>query len=165
MFRIRIHRIHMFLGPMDPDPLVTRCGSGSGSFCHKAKIVRETLISTILWLLFDFLSLKNYVKVPSKSTYNAENFFFNSFFVGILKVDDEIEGSGSISQRHGSTDVDPDPDPHQNVMDPEHWFEVSPLLCQKKIECHIRVRVWKKYLARQELCKQARKSKPQVIQF
>jgi hypothetical protein len=30
----------------------------------------------------------------------------------------KIAGSGSISQRHGSED----PDPHQNVMDPEHWF-------------------------------------------
>jgi hypothetical protein len=30
----------------------------------------------------------------------------------------KIEGSGSISQRHGS--ADPDPDPHQNVMDLEH---------------------------------------------
>jgi hypothetical protein len=29
--------------------------------------------------------------------------------------------SGSISQRHGS--ADPDQDPHQNVMDPEHWFK------------------------------------------
>ena len=29
-----------------------------------------------------------------------------------------IEGSGSISQKHGSED--PDPDPHQNVMDPQH---------------------------------------------
>ncbi len=28
----------------------------------------------------------------------------------------KIEGSGSISQRHGSAD----PDPHQNVMDPQH---------------------------------------------
>ncbi len=28
--------------------------------------------------------------------------------------------SGSISQRHGSADLDPDP--HQNVTDPEHWF-------------------------------------------
>jgi len=28
----------------------------------------------------------------------------------------EGSGSGSISQRHGSTD--PDPDPHQNVMGP-----------------------------------------------
>jgi hypothetical protein len=27
-------------------------------------------------------------------------------------------GSGSISEKHGSED----PDPHQNVMDPEHWF-------------------------------------------
>jgi hypothetical protein len=31
----------------------------------------------------------------------------------------KIEGSGSISQRHGS--ADPDPDPHQNDMDPQHW--------------------------------------------
>jgi hypothetical protein len=29
----------------------------------------------------------------------------------------KIEGSGSISRRHGSAD----PDPHQNVMDPQHW--------------------------------------------
>ncbi len=29
---------------------------------------------------------------------------------------------GSISQRHGS--ADPDPDPHQNVMDPQHWFKL-----------------------------------------
>jgi hypothetical protein len=29
----------------------------------------------------------------------------------------KIEGSGSISQRHGSAD----PDPRQNVMDPENW--------------------------------------------
>jgi hypothetical protein len=36
----------------------------------------------------------------------------------------KVEGSGSISQRHGS--ADPDPDPHQNVMDPEHWFQVEP---------------------------------------
>jgi hypothetical protein len=36
----------------------------------------------------------------------------------------KIEGSGSesesgsISQRHGTADSDP----HQNVMDPQHWF-------------------------------------------
>jgi hypothetical protein len=30
----------------------------------------------------------------------------------------QCSGSGSIGQRHGSAD----PDPHQNVMDPEHWF-------------------------------------------
>jgi hypothetical protein len=39
----------------------------------------------------------------------------------------KIEGSGSasesgsISQRRGSAD----PDPHQNVMDPQHWFPDS----------------------------------------
>jgi hypothetical protein len=33
----------------------------------------------------------------------------------------KIEGSGSISQSHGS--ADPDPDPHQNVMDPQNWLQ------------------------------------------
>jgi hypothetical protein len=32
-------------------------------------------------------------------------------------------GSGSISQRHGSADLDP----HQNVMNPQHWLR-SPAL-------------------------------------
>ncbi len=61
----------------DPDPHVfwppgsgsssQRYGSdsGSGSFYH-AKIVRKTLIPTILWLFLN-LSLKNDVNVPSKS--------------------------------------------------------------------------------------------------
>ncbi len=33
----------------------------------------------------------------------------------------EGSGSGSIGQRNGSAD----PDPHQNVMDPQHWFAGS----------------------------------------
>ncbi len=41
----------------------------------------------------------------------------------------KIAWSGSISQRHGSAD----PDPHQNVMDPQHWFPpISPI--------HVRLR-------------------------
>jgi hypothetical protein len=50
----------------DPDPDLpdTRVfwppGSGSGSFYHHAKIIRKTLN------LFDVLSLKNNVNVPSK---------------------------------------------------------------------------------------------------
>jgi hypothetical protein len=36
----------------------------------------------------------------------------------------KIEGSGSISKRHGF--ADPDPNPHQNAMDPELWPQ---LLC------------------------------------
>ncbi len=38
----------------------------SGSFNHEAKIVSKTLIPTVLRLLFDYLSLKNDVNVPSK---------------------------------------------------------------------------------------------------
>jgi hypothetical protein len=34
-------------------------GSGSGLFCHRAKILGRTLISTALILLFYFLSLEN----------------------------------------------------------------------------------------------------------
>jgi hypothetical protein len=50
----------MFLGVPAPDLL----GFGSGSFHHQAKIVRKTLISTVLRLLYD-LSLKNDLDVPS----------------------------------------------------------------------------------------------------
>jgi hypothetical protein len=61
--------------PDPPDPHVfgpSGSGStsqryGSGSFYHHAKIVRKTLIPTILLIFFDFLSLKNDVNVPSKS--------------------------------------------------------------------------------------------------
>jgi hypothetical protein len=40
-------------------------GSGSGSFYHQAKIVRKTLLPTVLRLLFDFLSLNNDVNLSS----------------------------------------------------------------------------------------------------
>jgi hypothetical protein len=42
-------------------------GSGSGSFYPHAKLVRKTLIPSYFETLFDFLSLKNDVNVPSKS--------------------------------------------------------------------------------------------------
>jgi hypothetical protein len=60
-------RILVFLGLLDPDPdpLVER--DRSGSFYHQAKILRKSLVPTISWLLYDFLSLKNKVNVPSKS--------------------------------------------------------------------------------------------------
>ncbi len=42
---------------------------GSGSFYYHAKIVRKTSISTHYFVtLFNFLSVKNYVNVPSKRT-------------------------------------------------------------------------------------------------
>jgi hypothetical protein len=40
------------------------------------------------------------------------------------------EGSGSISQRHGSAD----PDPHQNVMDPQHRYNLF-RLCGTAVWC------------------------------
>ena len=70
--RIRICRIHMFFGPPGSASRSTsqRHGSGfgssSGSFYHQAKIVRKTLIPTVLWLLYDFLPLENDLNVPSK---------------------------------------------------------------------------------------------------
>jgi hypothetical protein len=75
-----------FLGLLDPDPDPLRKRYGSGSFYHQAKIVRKTLIPTALQLLFDFLSLKNEVNVPSK-TYKQKNFF--CLFFCILKVNGE----------------------------------------------------------------------------
>ncbi len=81
-----------------------RYGSRSGSLYHQVKTVRKTLISTVLWLLLNFLSLENDVNVPC----NKQNFFL-SFFIGVLKANDE--------------NPDPDPDRHQNVIDPEHWLQ------------------------------------------
>ncbi len=64
--RIRISRIRMFLGLLypHPDPLVT---STDESFHQQAKIVRKTLVPTVLYcgLLYDFLSLKNDINVPA----------------------------------------------------------------------------------------------------
>ncbi len=104
-------RTHMFLGLPDPDPSII-----------KQKKVKKTLIPTVLWLFLDFLSLKNDVKVPSKS--NKQKNFFISFFVGVFKVNNEnsrIRIRIGSEQRHGSAD----PDPHQNVTDPEHWLKHS----------------------------------------
>jgi hypothetical protein len=56
---------------MDPDPALDPDPSN-----HQAKIVRNTLIPTVLRLLLDFLSLKNDVNVHSKSN-KQKNFFLN----------------------------------------------------------------------------------------
>ncbi len=61
---------------------------GSGSHYHQAKIVRKTLISTVFWLFFDFLSLKNDVMYLQKII-SRKTFFKNWFFVAVLKVSDD----------------------------------------------------------------------------
>jgi hypothetical protein len=69
------------------------------------------------------------INLPSKSN-KQKNYFFNWYFVGVLKVSDDKQDpdphSRLISQRHES--ADPDPDPHQNVMDPKHCFSVQIIL-------------------------------------
>ncbi len=117
-------RIRIFFGPPGSGSLFINqrywSGSDPGSFYHQAKIVKETLIPTVLWLLVDFLSVENNVNVPSKSN-KQKNIFLISFLFAswrsMTKIAGSLSESGSISQRHGS--ADPDPDPHQNVMVPQ----------------------------------------------
>jgi hypothetical protein len=50
----RIHRIHMFLGLQDPDPLVRGMNPDPAPDYHHAKIFRKTLIPSILLLFLTF---------------------------------------------------------------------------------------------------------------
>ncbi len=95
MLRILIRRIHMFLG------LGSEYGSlcqryGSGSFYHQAKIVRKTLIPTVLLLLYSFLSLKNDIMYLQKVI--GKNNFLMTSWRSLTK----IAGSGSAPKFHGS---------------------------------------------------------------
>jgi hypothetical protein len=65
VLRIRL-RTYVFLHP-ESRSVGHRYGSGFRSFYHQAKIVKKTLIPTVLRLLYDFLSMKNDINVPSKS--------------------------------------------------------------------------------------------------
>jgi hypothetical protein len=126
--RIRFHRIHVFSGlpdsdpldrGMDPDPALDPDPDPSITCKNNEKNLESYYFVT----LFDFLSLKINVNVPYLPTViRRKNCVKKLVFAGFLKVNDENSRirirTGSINQRHGS--VDPDPDPHQNVMDPEH---------------------------------------------
>ncbi len=117
--RIRIHRIQMFWASR----IRSRTESisqiyGSGSFYHQAKIVRKTLIPTVLWLFYEFSSWKNVVNVSSKSNKQIKVIFLQKR--SLTKIAGSGSESGSISQGYGSADPDPHPDPYQNFMDPQH---------------------------------------------
>ncbi len=102
-------------------------------FHKQAKKLRKTLISTVLWLLYDFLSLKNDVNVPSKrnkhKNLEKKNYFLLASWRSLMKRAGSGAGSasGSVSQRCGSDDPDPHQDPYQNVTELEHcqisWFK------------------------------------------
>ncbi len=85
--------------------------SGSGFFYQQAKKVWKTLIPTVLWILFLII----------------KKIFFFFFLISLLLVSWRLvtkiagSGSGSISQRHGSADLDP----HKNVMDPQHCWNLN----------------------------------------
>ncbi len=88
-----------------------RYGSGSGSFYHHAKIVRKTLIPTILWLFWLFIfekwcktCLNTFALFSSKIWWNVKEFIIKSLLLikvpnfRFLKVGDTV-----FSQR-----LDPD---------------------------------------------------------
>jgi hypothetical protein len=104
MLRIRIRRIRTYVfGPPGSGSVSQRYGSGS--FYHQAKIVRKTLISTFLLLLYDFLSLKKDVNV-------------SVFWIRIRRI---LMFLG-LPDQHPDPSVggsDPHPDPYQNVTDPQ----------------------------------------------
>jgi hypothetical protein len=71
VFRIRIHRIHVLFGHPDPDPLVRgmiriRLWIRIRILLSSCKNNKKNLESYYFVTLFDFLSLKNNVNVPSK---------------------------------------------------------------------------------------------------
>ncbi len=101
-----------------PHSCIQCCGSGSVRFWtfririlrSSSKNIKKKLDFYCFGILYDFLSLKNEVSVPSKSKKNRK-----FLFVGILKATDEksriwirksfvrIRGSGSVQKFHGST--------------------------------------------------------------
>ncbi len=101
VFRIRIRRMHMFLGFPDPhpDPLVTRIRILPSSSTNSKKNLDFYCFVTSL-RLFTGVSDSHpypYVFRPPGSA------------------------SGSVRQRYGSEDPDPHPDLYQNFTDPQHW--------------------------------------------
>ncbi len=101
---------HWKTSVVDPDPYCFGPpGSGSVIFCtypdldlnldlipwhQQVQKIRKTVYSNILWLLFDFLSLKNDVNVPSIiSIKTLMTKTTNLLFAGILSATDEASGS------------------------------------------------------------------------
>jgi hypothetical protein len=95
VLRIRIRRIRRFLGLLDPEVWIRIRIIRSSS-----KNSKKNLVSYCLWLLFDFLSLKNYVNVQYLQKVISRKTFFITFLLVPWRFMTRIAGSGSES---GST--------------------------------------------------------------
>ncbi len=72
----------------DPDVFGPSVSGSVITSYHKAKIVRKIFFPTVLRPLYDFLFLKNYANVDSKSN-KQRNLEKKSFLVSVFKVTDE----------------------------------------------------------------------------
>ncbi len=101
-----------------------------------------------MWLLNEFLSLKNNVNAPSESdkqTKTWRNFFLLTSWRSMTKIVGSGSASGSVSQRYGSAD----PDTYKYFMDPQHWIQQCRLVCEKSLSlvgfgmsCLLSLRGW-----------------------
>ncbi len=80
------------------------------NFYHQSQIVMKIFLPSVLWLLFDFLSLNYDVNVPSKSNKQKNTFFKLVFLLASWRSLTKIAGSRSgsgfrfMSQMYGSSD-------------------------------------------------------------
>jgi hypothetical protein len=88
VFRIRI-RIHIFLGLPDPDPSVRCMDPDPAPDPSIIKQIRKKDLDSYRFVTSFglFIFEKNDANVPSNVI--SRKLFFNSFFVGVLKVNDE----------------------------------------------------------------------------
>ncbi len=90
-------------------PFSHKYGSGCGSFHHQAKTVRKTLISSVLQLLYDFLSVfRIWVR-------RIRMFFWASRIrIRFHSSEIRIRGSGSVPEFHGSPTLATKMKPNRN---------------------------------------------------
>ncbi len=121
LFRIRIRRIRMPLCFRASwiRVLIRNLFVRIRILPSRSKKWRKTLIFTVFWLRYDFISLKNDVNVPSKRNKhkNVEKKKFCLLVSWRSLTKSARSASGSVSYKYGSED----PDPYQYVTDAGSW--------------------------------------------
>ncbi len=88
------------------------------------------LISTVLWLLYDILFLRNDVNLPSKSRYHNKQSTW--CLEGHWRKEPNEPNPEAVQIRIRDSLVrGADPDPYQNAADPEHCRDLSLSLVTK----------------------------------